>query len=507
MLDRAAYILSLRGENSYRVRAYKRAARSVASSPMDMETLVRENRLQVLDGVGSALAGKIKEIIKTGNLSLLERMESGTIPEADPHRMVLLAAARTLSTEVLPEMAEMPGVINVAVTGALRRCRETMTSLELVLAVDDMPRVKKSLESYGRLRQLQWEGNLCRATHVFGIRLVLYMVSLDDFIQTLWITTGTPGHVKKVAARVLQHTDFDLLHQEPGARKYTLEDEPAIYQWAGLPFIHPELREGLGEVEEALQGALPQLVQASDYRGDLHVHSDWSDGTASLENMVESAAELGYSYIAFTDHSRSLKIAGGLTLEKLEQQCEAIRRLREKYPGLAILSGIEVDILGEGSLDAPDKILSGLDVVIASIHSGFRQGREKMTRRICRAMQNPHVQIVAHATGRLLGKREAYDVDMGEVIRIAAETGTALEINSSPDRLDINDQLARQAKQAGVMVAVNTDAHSRLELANVVLGLSVARRGWLSAEDVLNTRETKELLRLLHEKRKKSPVG
>lgn len=501
MLDRAARILSLRGENRYRVRAYKQAARAVAAAPIDIEEMIEKNSLQALNGVGSGLAAKIKEIVKTGNLSLLERVETGNLPELDEDRFILLASALTLVTELTPELLSLPGIDHTQVTGEVRRCRETVTELELVLTSHDLALARKSLQECGRLHHLRWDGNFCRAVHSFGISLALYLVQEEDFCLTLWVTTGSAEHVQQVAEVVKQKTGNELLTQEAYTLPHQFAREQEIYNLAGLPFIAPELRENQGEVEAAVEGRLPLLFEAAQYKGDLHVHTDWSDGTASVEKMVEAAMEMGYEYIAVTDHSRSLKIARGLSLERLSEQKAFIYALQNKFKKIKIFSGIEADILDDGTLDAPDEVLKELDVVVASVHSGFRQSKDKITGRICRAMENPYVRILGHATGRLLGKRDPYQVDMDAVIRTAAATGTALEINSSPDRLDINGHFARLAKEAGVLVAVNTDAHSQIELANVSLGISMARRGWLTAENVVNARGVAEVISLFSEKK------
>ncbi len=500
MLERAAQILSLRGESRYRVRAYKRAARTIAKDPRDIEVLFKQNRLQTLDGVGSGLSAKIKEILNTGKLSLVERLESGTLPEAGG-KIILLASALTLCTELIPELEQLKGISHVMPTGEVRRSRETVEKIELVLLASDGAAARDALLQAGRLHNQRFEGNQCHAVHSFGLELSLYLVEEDEFILTVWLTTGSAEHVREVAELIKERTGSDLLYQGNG---WSIGKEEEIYRLAGLPFIEPELREGRGEVPAARAGKLPILVRAADYLGDLHVHTDWSDGTASPAEMVTAAVEMGYKYLAITDHSRSLKIAGGLSLDRLAEQVSMIRQLQDSFPDIKILTGIEADILDDGSVDAPDEVLTGLDVVIASVHSGFRQGREKLTQRICKAMHNPHVKIVAHATGRLLGRRSAYAVDMDEVIRCAAITGTALEINSSPDRLDINDLLSRQAKEAGVKVSINTDAHSRLELANLTLGLSVARRGWLTKNDIINTCDLTELLAFLQKKKNRA---
>lgn len=499
MLDRAARILALRGENRYRVRAYQKAARAVASLSEDIEVVVGENRLQSINGIGAALAEKIREIVKTGKLAMLERIETAELPEDQTGRFVLLASALTFSKELLPALTDLPGVTAVQVTGETRRRCETVSSLDFILATTEVALTKKALHEHKQLHHLKWQDDTCFAVHSFGIPLILHLTREDHFMYTLWLTTGVPGHVKAVADIVSQKAGLNLLNSQEKSRR-TFLSEKEIYTLADLPFIQPEMREDRGEIQAAYDGKLPQLVDAADYKGDLHVHTDWSDGTASVEKMVEAAGELGYEYVAITDHSRSLKIARGLTLERLNEQKSFIASLQDKYK-IRVLTGIEADILDDGSVDAPDDVLAGLDVVVASVHSGFKQDKVKLTARICRAMQNPYVQMIGHATGRLLGKREPYAVDMDEVLKTAQATGTILEINSSPDRLDITDLVSRQAKEAGIGIAINTDAHSQLELANVLLGLSVARRGWLSRSDVINTRGSKDVLEVLHNKK------
>jgi DNA polymerase (family 10) len=501
MLDRAARILALRGENRYRLRAYKKAARAVAGLDESIEVLIQENRLQDLEGIGPALAAKIKEIVMTGKLAMLERLETAELPLVPTNRSILLAAALTFCADLLPTLEELPGVKQAQVTGLVRRRQETVSSLEFVLAVSSIEQAQKALAAVPQLHQQQWQGNMCTAVHAYGVEITLYLTAAETFIQELWQTTGSAQHVRKVAALIKDKSGYDLLAAAAGKPQHSFASEAEIYALAGLPEIVPELREDRGEVEAAQAGQLPRLIEAADYKGDLHVHTNWSDGTASIEKMAAAAAELGYEYLAITDHSQSLKVAHGLSPDRLKEQIAFIHSLQNKY-NLRIFAGIEADILDDGSVDAPDEVLAQLDIVVASVHSGFKQSREKITRRICRALQNPYVHILGHATGRLLGKRDPYEVNMGEVLRTAAAAGTALEINSSPDRLDISDQVARQAKAAGAAVAVNTDAHSQLELSNVSLGLAMARRGWLEKADVLNTYAAQDLLTVLHNKNK-----
>ncbi|NLN07841.1 MAG: PHP domain-containing protein [Firmicutes bacterium] len=497
MLARTATLLALRGEDRYRVRAYRSAARAVASLEEDVATLAAQNRLQSIDGVGAGIGAKIKEILQTGSLAMLERLETNPPPEDDEERRYLLASALTFHRQFLPRLQSLPGVACAAITGDVRRRKETVACLEYVLGTTDAGAAQKAVAELPQLHRLRWRGDCCQAVHSYGICLRFHFTAVEDFVRLLWLTTGTEEHVRHVAVRIKARSGRDLYKTFSGAG---IAAEEELYNLAGLPYIAPELREDRGEIAAAAAGKLPRLVEASAYKGDLHVHTSWSDGTAGIEEMAAAARELGYEYLAITDHSRSLTVAKGLSLERLAAQKAHIESLQNKY-GIRILTGIEADILDDGTVDAPDEILAVLDIVIASVHTGLKQEREKITSRIIRAMQNPYVQIIGHATGRLLGKREESDVDMDAILREAAKTGTVLEINASPDRLDITDTIALQAKNAGIKMAVNTDAHSQMELANMLLGLAVARRGWLEDCDVINTLGADALLEILHQKR------
>jgi DNA polymerase (family 10) len=280
------------------------------------------------------------------------------------------------------------------------------------------------------------------------------------------------------------------------------KEEEDVYRLLGLPFIPPELREDLGEVEVALAGKLPRLITINDIRGDLHCHSHWSDGAHTFEELAQAAQARGYAYIALTDHSRGLGVAHGLSIERLMEQRLELAALNSRLKGFTILCGTEMDIRADGSLDYPDEVLRELDVVIASIHSGFRQPKAQITARIVAAMRNPFVSIIAHPTGRLIGERDAYEVDMDEVLRVARESGTALEINSYPLRLDLSDSYARRAMEMGISLVINSDVHVISQFDNIHYGVSVARRGWLEKGDVLNTLELPQLRKRLGLKRK-----
>jgi DNA polymerase (family 10) len=324
-----------------------------------------------------------------------------------------------------------------------------------------------------------------------------------SFGAALQYFTGSKAHNIKLRElalkRGLKINEYGVFEVESGNR-IAGEKEEEVYQALNLPFIPPELREDRGEIEAAQENRLPQLIEYSQIKGDLHLHTKWSDGAHTIKQMAEAAQKIGYKYIAITDHSQSLKFAGGLIEERLREQVEEIQKLNQELKDFTILSGIEVDIKSDGSLDFSDEILSKLDVVIAAIHSGFKQESKIITERIIKAMQNRFVNIIAHPTGRLIGYRESYQVDINEMMEVAAKTGTILEINSYPERLDLNDIYCRMAKEKGVQLAIETDAHSIEGLTFMDLGVAVARRGWLEEKEVINTLPLDKLLKRLKNK-------
>jgi DNA polymerase (family 10) len=329
-----------------------------------------------------------------------------------------------------------------------------------------------------------------------GLQVDLRIVDVEVFGSLLQHFTGSRAHnieLREYALhRGLSLNEYGIASVETGERR-AYADEAAFYAALGLEFIPPEIREGAGEIQAARSRKLPSLVTEADMRGDLHVHSDWSDGALPIQEMVEAARGRGYEYVAITDHSAGIGVAGGLSPERLLEQIDLVRKLDGDIEGIRILTGTEVDIKRDGSLDFPDEVLAQLDWVIASVHSGFNQSEEQMTSRIIRAMENPHVDAIAHPTGRLIGKRAGYSVDLEAIFRAAARTGTALEINSFPERLDLVDTHARRAKELGVMLVVNTDAHAPVHLNNMRYGVAMARRGWAEPQNVLNMRSYAEL--------------
>jgi DNA polymerase (family 10) len=338
-----------------------------------------------------------------------------------------------------------------------------------------------------------------------GIQVDLRVVEEDSFGAALQYFTGSKAHnikLREMASRRGWKVNEYGLFRESDGRKLAGKDEEGIYKALGLPWIPPELREDTGEIEAALEGNLPDLLALSDIRGDLHAHTKWSDGSHDLDALVAAASARGYGYIAVTDHSKGLGVAHGLDEKRLGEQIRLIDGANRKLSDFRILKGIEVDIRGDGSLDLDDEALSGLDIVVASIHSGFKQGKEQITKRLVSAVRNPQVSVIAHPTGRLIGEREPYEADMEVVFREAARRGIAMEINANPMRLDLSDHHAKMAKEHGIPLVVSTDAHIAANLDFMAYGVAIARRGWIGKGDVLNTLGVAALLKRLAAMRK-----
>jgi DNA polymerase (family 10) len=375
--------------------------------------------------------------------------------------------------------------------------RETVKDIDLLVTSTEPDRVIRTFTTLPSVAEILAQGpTKATVRHQDGLAIDLRVVEPAAFGAALQYFTGSKDHnvrVREMASRRgLRISEYGVFDEATGARVAGATEEE-VYATVGLPWIPPELRENQGEIEAAREGRLPSLVTAADIRGDLHDHTDWSDGHHSLERLVAAAEARGYEYIVVSDHSRSLTIAGGLGIEELRAQRAAIRGLQPRFR-VRILAGTECDILADGSLDFPDEVLAELDVVLAAVHSRFKQSRAEMTARIVRALGNPWMNVLVHPTGRLIGSREPYDVDLEAVLAAAREHGKAVEINASPDRLDLNDVHARRAAALGVPVAVSTDTHYLREMDNLALGLGVARRAWLEAGQVLNARPLGDLL-------------
>src|SRR3974390_3149937 len=557
IFDQAAELPKSEGENQFRVRAYRRAARTIEGLPEGVKSLLAAGRdLSELPGIGKDLAGKIAEIVATGHFKLLDQLkkklpselgEIAALPGLGPKRVKLLHdklkvstfddLRRVVKTGKLHEIRGFGPVVEkkliaalekptvekrfklsvaeaeaealvaflrvsgrVMVAGSYRRRRETVGDLDLVVTTAHAGAVGDKLVAYENVAEILAHGGT-RTTVVLrsGLQVDVRAIPEESYGAALLYFTGSKAH--NIALRAIAvHRGWKLNEYGlfSGKRRIAGSTEDEIYKKLGLAYIPPEMREDRGEVALAKSDGLPRLVTRPDIRGDLHVHSDWTDGTASIAAMAQAAQAQGYEYIALTDHSRRVAMADGLDPAGLMRQSREIDRVNARLRGLTILKGIEVDILKDGTLDLPHASLAKLDIVIAAVHSYFDLSREAQTGRVIKAMNNPYVSIIAHPTGRLIGQRDPYEIDLDQVISAAHRTGCYLEINAQPDRLDLNDLHVHAAKQAGVKLAISTDAHSTDSFQYIRFGIDQARRGWVTANDVMNTKPLAVLRRALH---------
>ena len=559
MFAQAAELLEIKGDNPFRTRAYRRAARVVEGLPKSVSTLLKGGEdLSELPGIGKDLAGKIAEIAATGKFKLLESLkrelpgqlgEIAALPGLGPKRVKLLYdklhvssledLRRVLRQGRLGEIKGFGPIIEqklraalqkpvaekrfklpiaeaeadallkylrqglkdgeLVVAGSYRRRRETVGDLDVLVAARDAGGVGDRLTKYENVADVLAHGPTRTAVVLrSGIQVDLRVVPARSFGAALLYFTGSKAH--NIALRGLANDRGWKLNEYglfSGKRSIAGVTEQQVYGKLGLPYIAPELREDRGEVVLAQKNMLPKLLQFADIRGDLHVHTNWTDGTASIEEMVRAAKAKGYAYVAITDHSRHVTVAHGMDAARLLKQLDEIERINEKVSGIDVLKGIELDILADGKLDLPDKVLSRLDLVIAAVHYKFDMSRAAQTDRIIRAMDNSHVSIIAHPTGRLIGERDAYAINVERLIEAAHERGCALELNAQPERLDLSDIHVQAAKAGGVKIAISTDAHAPAALDFMRYGVDQARRGWLEADDVINTRPLDKLKKLL----------
>ena len=556
MFDQAAELLEIGGENQFRVRAYRRAARVIEGLPKAIGSLLKSGGdLSELPGIGKDLASKITDIVKTGHFDLLDTLkrklpgelgDMAALPGLGPKRIKLLYdklkvrtlddLRRVIKTGRLRELRGFGPVIErkllgalekpqpatrfklsvaeaeaealvgflrdsgrVVVAGSYRRRRDTVGDLDVLVTAKNGAAVGNRLVGYENVAQVVAQGPT-RTTVMLrsGLQVDVRAVPEESYGAALLYFTGSKAHNIALRGLANQHgwklNEYGLFS---GKRRIAGATEEDVYAKLGLAYIAPELREDRGEIAASLAAKLPKLVKLSDVRGDLHVHSDWTDGTVTIAEMAAAAQARGYEYIALTDHSRRVAMTHGLDPTRLARQIREIDRLNEKLKNFTILRGIEVDILKDGSLDLPDSSLAKLDIVVAAVHSHFDLPRRAQTDRVVRALENRHVSILAHPTGRLIDEREPYDIDMDAVISTARKASCYLEINAEPDRLDLSDLHAHAAKLAGVKLAVSTDAHSVDAFQCMRFGIDQARRGWLTASDVLNTRPLVELRKLL----------
>jgi len=563
LLRRIADMLDIKGEVIYKSLAYRKAADNIEALGLDINEVRRQGKLREIPGVGEALQKKLDELLGTGRLGYYEELQAEvpegvvellTIPEVGPRKARLLweklgvqsvadaeKAARAgklrdlpglgerseqrileaieslqhrskriplgvawpVAQELTQALREQLRISTVEPVGSLRRMRDTIGDIDL-LAADSRPeRVTQAFVKLPQVAEVLSHGPT-RASVLLhnGLQVDLRSLPPERYGSLLQYFTGSQAH--NVALRALAQTR-DLSLSEYGFRRGDQEilcrTEDEVYRTLGLPWIPPELREDRGELQAALEGRLPRLVEQADLRGDLHVHTDWSDGAATLSEMAAAAQRAGYTYLVISDHTQSLGVANGLDPTRLRQQRAEIEKLNRGFSRFRLLQGVEVEIRADGSLDFPDDVLQEIEVVVASVHMALRQNEEAITARVVRAMRNPHVDVIGHPSGRLLGEREASRIDLDRILREAVETGTILEINSAPNRLDLDDVHVRQAVQLGVPLCINSDAHSSDFLGVVEYGVATARRGWAEARDIVNTWPLKRLLDRLQHKR------
>ncbi len=455
----------------------------------ELEAAAKAGRVREKPGFGAAKEKNILEAIERGR-RLSERLP--------------LYIVKPYAERLAAELARRPEVVMADPAGSVRRWQDTIGDIDLVVATTDPDATAGAVESLPGVTEIVESGpSKVSAMTDLGVHLDVRLGKPKDYGALLHHFSSGRAHnieLRNLAeSQGLKINEYGVFDAKTNEEKFRGEDEAQVYTPLDLPFIEPELREGRGEIDAARRNALPRLVTEADFRGQLHEHTTWSDGTATVRQMAEAAIERGYEYLAITDHSRSLQIANGLSRERLLAQLDEIAAIKAEYAarGLTLLTGIEADILADGSLDADDDLLAQLDIVVGSAHIRHKEDEAAMTARVVRAIESPHLDILGHPTGRLLGRREPFPIDMEAVIEAAVRTGTVLEINASPERMDLNDTYARRAREKGARLTINADAHSTAGLGQLSWGLAMARRAWLTPENVINTYRLVELRGLL----------
>lgn len=566
IFEKIADILEIQGENPFRIRAYRRAAQAIYNLSKDIFEYAEDDALLKLPGIGEDLASKITEYLNTGRISAYEKLKKKVkpvlldmldIPGVGPKTARLLyeklkikslteleAKARahkisglpgvkdkteenilkgldflkkdvgrmpldiafTTAKYIVTELKKLSHVIEISPAGSLRRMKETIRDIDILVtsrksnAVMDvfvkLPVVGVIIAKGATKSSILTKDN---------IHLDLRVVAPESYGAALMYFTGSKAHnirMREMAAKKgLKINEYGVFRLN-GNKRIAGKSESEIFSLFKMPYIEPELRENTGEIEMALSGKLPRLVGLKDIKGDFHVHTEESDGSLSLEEIARIAKGKNYKYIIISDHSASLKIAGGLSEKALLRQIGNIHSFNQRSKDIKLLSGSEVDIRDDGSLDYSDALLEKLDFVIAAIHSGFHQSKDKLTARIVKAMQNKYVNIIAHPSGRLIGQRTAYELDYERIFRVAKDTGTAIEINAYPERLDLTDINCKRAQELGVKLAIGTDVHTENQFDNMIYGVSVAKRGWVDRGHLLNCLMLKELKEFVEKKRR-----
>jgi DNA polymerase (family 10) len=554
-----ADLLELKGENVFKIRAYRRAAQVIEHLPKEMAVMLEQGEdFHKIPGVGDAIAKKSTELIKTGKLEAYESLKDEfpegitrllEIPGIGPKTAHLLSSELKITSaeqledaikegkvadlfrmgdktaqnllhkieamrrkdqripigqalpiveDILNSLSSLPGVKNMTSAGSLRRFRETVGDIDIMGTADNPEKVINEFVALPVVKEVLAKGPT-KASVILspGLQVDLRMVEHDSFGSLLQYFTGSKEHnialrtkYQKKGLKLSEYGITDVAHDR--LEKFATEE--AFYKRLGMQYIPPEIREDQGEIELSEKHEIPRLVDLRDIKGDFHAHSNWSDGNNTIEEMALAAKDEGYKYIAITDHSKGLGIAHGLTEERLKEQVREISRLNQKLKGFRILCGMEVDIRADGSIDMPDHMLAELDCVVGAVHSSFNQSEERVTRRIIKAIENPHIDIIAHPTSRLIGEREPTAVDMEAVFKAVLKYKKALEINAMPSRLDLKDIHIHRARELGVMLAIGTDSHIAGQLKLMRFGIGIARRGWCEPKHILNCLSLEKVL-------------
>jgi len=563
LFEKMADILEFKGENPFKISAYRKASRIIGDLTQDIEEIAESGKLKDVPGIGEGMAQKVVEYLKTGKISKFEEVKKGVpdeliaimdIPGMGPKTLSMIHKERKISDlsqlekavedgsliglpgigekkvenikrgiellkaskgrmnlgtafpvakRIVETLREKTGSKKIEWAGSLRRMKENIGDIDILATGPGKEKIFQAFTRLPEVKEVLASGETKASVIVEGgTQIDLRVVEEDSYGAALQYFTGSKGHnihLRGIAkAKGIKINEYGVFK---GEKKIGGKEEKDVYRSLGMEWIEPELREDRGEIEAAQKGRLPKLVDESEIKGDLHVHSKWSDGTSSIEEVARSAQKKGYQYVAICDHSKSLRIAHGLDESRLMKQIEEIDRLNERLKGFQVLKGTEVDILTDGKLDLPEKILQKLDLVVGAIHSGFKQDKVKMTKRIIQALENPHLHILAHPSGRLLGARDPYEVEIEELMEAAQKYGRALEINAYFERLDLNDIHCKKAKEMGIRVAIGTDSHHLDQMWMMSLGVAVARRGWLETKDVLNTLSLKEIMKWCRSRR------
>ncbi len=563
VLNELADLMELTGEDRYRIARYRDAATRIEHYLEPIEQLARDGRVQEIRGVGKSIGGKIIEYLDTGSIGALEELRHRVSPAAvtlmnipgiGPKRAVLLTrelgirtveeleraieagdvarlprvggkvaerileevrhlrarsqrlplgTALTAAEEIVALLRRVPAVREISPAGSVRRMRETIGDIDVLVSSSGPAAVMDAFVAMPSVREVLAAGATKASiiTHA-DLQVDLRVVPPESWGAALQYFTGSKAHNIKLRemaiAKGYKLNEYGVFE---GDRSIAGRTEDEIYRALGLPWVPPELREDTGEIEAGLAGRLPRVVELSEIRGDLHAHTRLSDGSSTLEEMARAAADRGYEYLAITEHSQALGVARGMTEDELRASYGEIRSRQAEFPSLRLLCGVEVDIRVDGRLDCSDAFFAECDIVVASIHSAFTRGPAEQTARLIAAIEHPYVDVIAHPTGRLLGRREGYEVDLGAVLDAAARTGTAIEVSAQPDRLDLGADGVRAAVERGVMLAINTDAHHHDQFVQLRYGVATARRGWAPPELVLNTRARDELIGWLRDRR------